>query len=108
MDAFPLEVRKKLSGWIRAEVKAGRLPREFGDMKNARRMADQCLDHFAATGNPRGYCDWPAVIRNWFRRAVDFERHRVQDQREQYRHEHPQETRELGDGELRLVFGGKR
>ena len=69
-------------------------------------MLDECLDWHRSNGVQRH--DWPATVRNWFRKAATFERQHVQDKRDLYKHEHPQEPREMADGELRLIFGGKR
>ena len=61
----------------------------------ARQLVDECLSHWRAKGNPKGYRDWEAACRNWITKSEIW----AQDRR----NERPQEPR----GELRVIRGGK-
>lgn len=59
-----------------------------------RQLVDQCLSHWAAKGNPKGYHDFEKACRNWISKEEVFEQNR--------RNERPQERREP----LRVIRGG--
>ena len=104
--------RDGLVKWLHAEIKAGRLPRHFGKKPRPRVLLEECLDWHRMNGRQRH--DWPATVRNWFRKAAQFEVERNIGRAELYRYEHPQESRDGPDldaepiGDLfRLIRGGR-
>ena len=100
-EKLPTETLLALSLWLQAEVKAGRLPREFLSKGRAKTMLGQCLDWHRSNGVQRA--DWPATARNWFRKQAEIDRDKLASRRERYAYEHPQEDRGRGESGLEPV-----
>ena len=97
--------RRALLAWAKRMASEHRIPREYATARWMRETVDEVLDWHTARGIQR--VSWPATVRNRVRALAAAERGDAPWQRERDRRERPQEPRD-GDGELMLIFGGKR